>query len=148
MTTPTDVQLNLISARNGSQWIKHLTDACFNLSWMAGWWARRVEVYHIGTDTFDKYALLQRDFYPEKIALIHSEISEALEGLRTSCQDKHLPHRLSVEVELADACIRIFDLAGAMGLDLGGAIAEKLEYNQTRADHKREAREAEGGKKF
>ena len=37
-----------------------------------------------------------------------------------------------VEVELADAVIRIADLAGALGLDLGGAIAEKLEYNRNR----------------
>ena len=44
--------------------------------------------------------------------------------------------------------IRIFDYAGALGLDLGGAMAEKLAYNQQRADHKRENRKAEGGKAF
>jgi hypothetical protein len=53
-----------------------------------------------------------------------------------------------VEVELADALIRICDLAGAMDLDLGGAVAEKLLYNQSRADHKPENRALEGGKKF
>ena len=51
-------------------------------------------------------------------------------------------------MELADAVIRIMDLAGAMGLDLAGAIVEKLAYNQTRADHKTENRNADGGKKF
>jgi hypothetical protein len=35
-----------------------------------------------------------------------------------------------------------------MGLDLGGAIAEKLAYNAQRADHKMEHRMQEGGKKF
>lgn len=52
------------------------------------------------------------------------------------------------EVELADAVIRIFDLAGAYGMDLGGAIAEKLAYNAHRADHKPEARAAAGGKAY
>jgi NTP pyrophosphatase (non-canonical NTP hydrolase) len=53
-----------------------------------------------------------------------------------------------LEVELADALIRICDLAGAMQLDLGGAVREKLDYNATRADHKFEARTAEGGKAY
>jgi len=59
-----------------------------------------------------------------------------------------LPHRKMAEVELADIVIRVCDLAGAKGFDLGGAIAEKLEYNRTRKDHTREARAAEGGKKI
>lgn len=83
----------------------------------------------------------------EMLALIHSEVSEALDGVRKNKQDGHLPHRKSVEVELADALIRIFDLAGYLKLDLGGAYAEKLEYNAKRADHTPEARDA-GGKAF
>lgn len=51
------------------------------------------------------------------------------------------------EVELADAVIRIFDLAGACGYQIGDAIMEKLEYNRHRADHKRENRAKDGGKK-
>lgn len=82
------------------------------------------------------------------IALIHSEISEALEGVRKSLIDDHLPHRSMLEVELADAVIRIFDYAGFKGLDLGGAIAEKNEYNKNREDHKLENRNREGGKAF
>lgn len=83
-----------------------------------------------------------------KLALIHSEISETLEGVRKGKQDDHLPHRTAEEVELADAAIRIFDYAGSRGLDLGAAIVEKLAYNRSRADHKPEARAAAGGKKF
>ena len=82
----------------------------------------------------------------EMIALAHSELSEALEGHRKGLQDDHLPHRPALEVELADAVIRILDLAAAAGLDIGGAVAEKLIYNSQRADHKREARAAAGGK--
>lgn len=83
-----------------------------------------------------------------KIALIHSEVSEALEGMRKNKMDEHLPHRRSIEVELADALIRIFDLAGKLGLDLGGATVEKGRYNSVRADHNLANRGRADGKKF
>lgn len=86
--------------------------------------------------------------FSNKLCLIHSEVSEAMEGDRKSLKDDHLPHRDMREVELADAVIRIFDLAGAYGMDIGGAIAEKLQYNAKRADHKLEIRAAEGGKAY
>lgn len=84
----------------------------------------------------------------EKLCLIHSEISEAMEGDRKGLQDDHLPHRKMIEVELADAAIRIFDLAGFLELDVAGAMIEKLAYNQSRADHKRENRLKDGGKAY
>lgn len=85
---------------------------------------------------------------PEILCLIHSEISEALEGYRKNLPDSKLPHRSNFEVELADALIRIFDLAGAKGLDLGGAVRDKMAFNLTRIDHTREHRLGENGKKF
>jgi|SRR6516165_9584582 hypothetical protein len=84
----------------------------------------------------------------EMLALVHSEISEALEGHRKNLMDDHLPDRPMIEVELADAVIRIADLAGYLGLDLGGAVIEKLAYNRKRADHKLENRAKDGGKAF
>lgn len=84
----------------------------------------------------------------ELLALIHSEISEALEGVRKNKDDEHLPQFKSVEVELGDAVIRICDMAGARGYRLGAAIAAKLAYNAERADHKPENRAKEDGKKF
>jgi NTP pyrophosphatase (non-canonical NTP hydrolase) len=84
----------------------------------------------------------------ELLCLIHSEISEAMEGYRKNLQDDKLPHRKMFEVELADTLIRIFDLAGAHNLDLDGAIAEKREYNRKREDHKLENRKQSNGKKF
>lgn len=86
--------------------------------------------------------------FGEQIALVHSELSEALEGERKGLKDDHLPHRDSCEVELADAIIRILDLAGSRGMDISGAIIEKLEYNLDRSDHKKENRAKSGGKKF
>lgn len=84
----------------------------------------------------------------EMIALIHSEISEAMEGERKDLMDEHLPHRRNAEVEMADAVIRIADYCGGHGYDLAGAIVEKLSYNSKRADHKIKNRAKENGKKF
>jgi len=84
----------------------------------------------------------------EMLALIHSEVSEALEGYRKDLMDDHLPHRKMIEVELADAVIRICDLAGYLGIDLSSAVGEKREYNANRADHKLENRIKEGGKRI
>lgn len=82
------------------------------------------------------------------LMLIVSEVAEAMEGERKDLMDDHLPHRKMAEVELADAMIRILDYAGAFGYDVEGAMAEKLEYNKQRLDHKRENRAKEGGKQF
>lgn len=118
------------------QGITAAVDLCHGASRAAGWY----------TDLATGEPLVRN--VPEMIALIHSEISEALEGVRKNKQDDHLPHRKSVEVELADALIRIFDLAGYLKLDLGGAVIEKMDYNAHRADHKLENRMKDDGKKF
>lgn len=104
----------------------------------AGWWTNKD-----GTDIRDNPYV-----FSNKLALIHSEISEALEADRKGLMDDKLLHRTGREVELADAVIRIFDLAGAYEMNLGYAILEKLEFNKHRADHKRETREAVGGKAY
>lgn len=84
----------------------------------------------------------------EMLMLVVSEISEAMEGHRKNLMDDKLPHRPMFEVELADAVIRIFDLAYGLGFDLGGAYVEKLEYNKTREDHQKESRLQPNGKKY
>lgn len=85
---------------------------------------------------------------PEMLCLIHSEISEAMEGYRKNRMDDKLPDRLMIEVELADALIRIGDLAAHLDLDLAGAAREKLAFNRTRADHSLAERAMPGGKAF
>lgn len=109
-----------------------LQDECHGDAKKAGWW-EGIE----GPLVFSN-----------KLMLTVSELAEAMEADRKGLMDDKLTHRDGREVELADAVIRIFDLAGAFGFNLGEAIAEKLDYNQQRSDHKREVRSAAGGKKY
>ena len=108
-----------------------LTMYCHGIAKESGWWESTTE----------------RDI-PRLLMLCVSELAEAMEGHRKDLMDDHLPERKALEVELADTVIRIFDMAGGLGLDLGGAITEKLIYNTNRADHRPEARASVGGKRY
>jgi len=116
--------------------INRMAGVCYTAAYVNGWW----------TDA--ETGLPKHRNVGEMIALMHSELSEALEGARKGTNDDHLPEYTSVEVELADTIIRIMDFSGANGLRLGEALIDKLLYNAKREDHKPENREKDGGKKF
>jgi len=84
----------------------------------------------------------------ELLMLIVSELAEAMEGHRKNLPDDKLPHRPMIEVELADALIRICDASAGLGLDLSGAVAEKMAFNAVRIDHTHEHRLSAHGKKY
>ena len=87
--------------------IKKLINESHNVAKSKGWWDKE-----------------RND--AELIALMHSELSEALEAMRTHSPDG------AVAEELADCCIRIFDFCGARGVDLEKAIVKKIEHNKKR----------------
>lgn len=72
----------------------------------AGWWKQEAP-----TMNFGKPVTVPRNI-GELLALVHSEISEADEGSIWGKMDDKLPHRLMVEVELADTAIRVLDILG------------------------------------
>ena len=124
--------------------IGELSAEVFKQNQALGWWTN----LETGEDLTSKLGEKPKRNVPEMLCLVHSEVSEAMEGYRKNLMDDKLPHRSMLEVELADAVIRILDMCGGLGLDLQGAIYEKLAYNAQRADHKVENRLKENGKKF
>lgn len=116
--------------------LHHAQQLCHALAVNGGWWS--------DLETGER----KERNKAELLCLIHSEVSEAMEGERKNKADDKLPHRPMAEVELADVLIRTFDYAGGFSYDLAAAMVEKMAFNATRADHKPENRKAAGGKSF
>ena len=75
--------------------------------------------------------------FPEICALIHSEVSEALEEYRngrdlTEVYTGNSGKPEGIPIELADAIIRVLDYCGYAGIDIDAAITQKHEYNKCR----------------
>ncbi|AFK66680.1 pyrophosphatase [Colwellia phage 9A] len=140
--------------------INQIQSICHGLAKEGGWWDRKGDALAahnlLLTGTVTDAATLavltsvaNQERNPlELIALMHSELSEGLEGVRKDQMDDKLPHRKMIEVELADAIVRILDASGGWGLDVGGALVEKLVFNITRSDHQPENRLKADGKKY
>jgi len=91
-----------------------------------GWWDDRTELFK--TDNEIVIAAV--------LALIHSEISEALESVRHGFpQSDQMKGYDNFEIELADVIIRVMDLAEWMNIDLGSALVAKVKFNSNR-EHK------------
>ena len=140
--TESPLQQLLFAGSTAQQILDGLTESqllCHGLAVRSGWWTSFI------TGKPLDYTQVN---IGEKLMLIVSEVAEGMEGHRKDLMDDKLPHRKMIEVELADALIRILDLAGFMQLDIAGAVIEKLAFNQVREDHKIENRNAPGGKAY
>ena len=94
----------------------------------------QTEVYKVAVD----HGFWEEDSIPistkkaEKIALMHSELSEALEGIRKPGADKYCPEFTNEEVELADCLIRMLDYSAKYNIRLVAAAVAKNEFNKSR----------------
>lgn len=133
---------------NKKEILKEIQKECYEISASKGWhddpaWLENVLNNPSITDQEkEEIKKLCRNKDTERIALIHSEVSEALESMRHGYSpDDKIPEYNGVEAELADAIIRIFDMAEAHNLKVIEAMFAKMEYNKTRPYK-------HGGKKF
>src|SRR6478736_1821756 len=122
------------SRMSNSNFINNLVKEIHTKNVEAGWW----------NDPETGETLLNNRFTPyviaTKILMTVTELAEATEGYRKDLIDDKLTDRPMFEVELADALIRILDIAGDMKYDLGGAMEAKRSFNFRRDDHKIENR--------
>ncbi len=104
-----------------------------------GFWGEPAEKHYtsIGINTFCDpqhlyYIYGGIDKKLSRYALMHSELSEAVEAVRKPKQDEHVPDFTSEAVELADTIIRIMDYAEAYGIPVAEALVEKAAFNDQR----------------
>jgi hypothetical protein len=97
-----------------------------------GFWPKLEGVDYENADELQE--ALEKSDVGGKVALCHSELSEALEALRKPIpeKDKHCPDFFNLDIELGDAVIRLFDFAAAHNIPLIDAMLAKIKYNETR----------------
>jgi len=117
--------------------LKQLQNVCNAVAGDKGFWDKDRALI-VGTDggtptDLNLHAL--KLIQSTKISLVVTELAEAIEGLRAGNPPSDKLHEFGIcqaEEELADAVIRIFDLAGEYQWDLPRTILKKLQYNTQR----------------
>jgi len=143
--------------------LNSLKDTIVEANRKNGFWElhdRAIEVHEENANKWTQGVLQAYD--AQKLCLVHSEVSEALEAMRKSKYSnpsaKGILSQLeegsgewidafkenvkdTVEDEIADSIIRLLDFCGGHGIDIEFHIKNKLMYNATRGNK-------HGGKMF
>lgn len=117
-----------------------LSEAAFNNSATHGFWDDYNSILLLidsstdvtmdeGRRLADKYLV---DTKLSKLALMLSELGEAVEGVRKPGFDEHCTIFSNEAIELADIIIRIMDYCGKFSIPIGEAVVAKMAYNATR----------------
>lgn len=80
----------------------------------------------------DLVPTVRQVFAAQKLALAHSEVSEATEALRKPHLDAHCTEFSNEVIEVADSIIRLLSYAHHRKFSIGEAIMAKMGYNATR----------------
>lgn len=97
-----------------------------------GWWSDIDRIYQHLSDYPSDQIRMRLMTIMEKMMLAVSELGEGVEGLRLLLKDDKLTEYDSIEIEIADTVIRLFDLAEYFQLRLPEAIIDKMDYNKAR----------------
>lgn len=96
-----------------------------------GFWDVTAELAQATARCQKSLVMLEKLVKAQKLALITTETSEALEGVRKDA-DSSIPGFSNEEEEMADQLIRVLDYCGAYGLRIGEAVAAKMAKNEGR----------------
>jgi NTP pyrophosphatase (non-canonical NTP hydrolase) len=99
-----------------------LNDAALRI---ANWREQKGFVTPSTIDHYREWKASDADLMLGKLMLVTSEVAEAAEAVRQG----DLPNFVE---EIADACIRLLDICGSMGIDIEGAIRTKMALNEAR----------------
>jgi len=132
--------------------IKNLQEDIHSTNVEKGFWDNNLKIESIEDEDFRN--AVKQAFRGQRLALVTSEISEALEVIRKRdvklisnsvkavIEDADGEYFVktfedfvkdSYQDEIADSVIRLLDIAGGEGIDLEWHILQKLRYNKTRA---------------
>lgn len=113
--------------------VRCMVGVCFNAAALSGWWTDLVTGKTLHGPIVP--GEMHPTNIPAKLLLVISEVAEGFVGAMDDAMDDKLPHRKMMEVELADAVIRICDTAGALQLDIAPAFtkitANRMKWGDT-----------------
>ena len=122
---PASGTLTVVSGMEAMRWYR---DRCHRIAIEHGFWDNSIKENMVVTPE-----LVTSETIGMKLMLVVTELAEWMEAVRHGDPaSDHISEFTASEEEVADALIRIFDLAGALKMRLPEALEAKIAYNQKR----------------